>query len=162
MAIARKSAVRVVCAIAVCAVISGCAKKHLYPGDRRPDDQVAYVEAERFLLANIDFSIDGVAVGSLAQYYFPPGLPHEWLPGRPTKGASILPGNHKLVAYVASYGWVTTAREDCAAMNFQAEPGQRYKLFIKQGALVMRNVQTGADVALTRFDKCLPPSEASR
>ena len=154
MTIARITMSRALCAIALCAILSGCAKKHLYPGDRRSDDQVAYIEAERFLLAGVEFSIDGVAVGSLAQYYFPPGLPDEWLPGRPTKGASVLPGNHKLVADVASYGWVTTAREDCAAMNFQAEPGQRYKLYVKQGALVMLNVQTGAQVAVTRFDKC--------
>lgn len=162
MSIDRKSAARVFCAIAVCAVISGCAKKHLYPGDRRPDDQVAYIEAERFLLAGIEFRIDGVPVGSLAQTYFPPGLPHEWLPGRPAKGASVLPGNHKLAAHVASFGWVTTAREDCAAMDFQVDPGQRYKLFITQGALVMRNMRTGADVAVTRFDGCLRPSAASR
>jgi len=162
MAIDRKSAIRVFCAIALCALITGCAKKHLYPGDRRSDDQVAYVEAERFLLANIDFSIDGAAVGSLAQHYFPPGLPHEWLPGRPTKGASVLPGNHKLVARVASFGWVTTARKDCAATDFRAEPGERYKLFIKQGALVVRNVRTGTNVSVTRFEKCLGPSAASR
>lgn len=154
MAIARTTTTRVLCAIALCAILSGCAKKHLYPGDRRPDDQVAYIEAERFLLAGLEFSIDGVAVGSLAQYYFPPGLPGEWLPGRSTKGASVLPGDHKLGVKVASYGWVTTAREDCAAMSFRTEPGQRYKLYVEQGALVMLNVQTGEQVAATRFEKC--------
>lgn len=162
MAIGRITMTRVLCAIALCVVLSGCAKKHLYPGDRRPDDQVAYVEAERFLLAGVEFSIDGKAVGSLAQNYFPPGLPDEWLPGRPTKGASVLPGNHELVVSVASYGWFTTAREDCAAMNFQAEPGQRYKLFIKQGALVMRNVQSGTEIAVTRFDDCRRRSVTAR
>lgn len=162
MAVVRKTTTRVLCAFVLCAVLSGCAKKHLYPGDRRSDDQVAYVEAERFLLAGVEFRIDGKAVGSLAQYYFPPGLPDEWLPGRPTKGASVLPGDHKLVVSVASYGWVTTAREDCAAMNFRAETGQRYKLFIKQGALVMRNMQSGADVAVTRFDHCQRRSVSAR
>lgn len=162
MTIARITTTRVLCAIALCAILSGCAKKHVYPGDRRSDDQVAYIEAERFLLAGVEFSIDGVAVGSLAQYYFPPGLPDEWLPGRPTKGASVLPGNHKLVAHIASYGWVTTAREGCASMNFQADPAQRYKLSVKQGALVMRNVQSGAEVAATRFDDCQRRSVSAR
>lgn len=161
MTIARKITTRVLCAIALCAVLSGCAKKHLYPGDRRSDDQVAYVEAERFLLAGVEFSIDGVAVGSLAQYYLPPGLPGEWLPGRSTKGASVLPGNHKLVAHIASYGWVTTARKDCATMAFQVEPGQRYKLFVKRGALVMRNVESGAEVAATRFENCQRQSNSA-
>ncbi len=162
MVTVRKSTVRVLCAVALCVLVTGCAKKHLYPGDRRSDDQVAYVEAERFLLAGVEFRINGKAVGSLAQYYFPPGLPDEWLPGRPTKGASVLPGNHRLVATIASYGWVTTARTDCAAMAFQADPGQRYKLFVRKGALIMRNMQTGAEIAATRFDKCQGRSAAAR
>lgn len=162
MAIARNFIGPAFCALALCAILSGCAKKHLYPGERRTDDQVAYVEAERFLLAGVEFSIDGIAVGSLAQYYLPPGRSDDWLPGRPTKGASVLPGNHKLVAHIASYGWVTTAREDCATMNFQAERNQRYKLFVNKGVLVMRNVQTGAEVAATRFDSCQRRSVSAR
>lgn len=160
MATLRKSTVGVFCAAALGLLLAGCAKKHLYPGDRRSDDQVAYIEAERFLLAGVEFSINGKAVGSLAQYYFPPGLPEEWLPGRPTKGASVLPGNHDLVATIASYGWVTTARTDCAAMSFQADQGQRYKLSVENGALIMRNMRTGAEVATTRFDKCQRRSAA--
>lgn len=162
MVTVRISPKHVLCAVALAIFLTGCAKKHLYPGDRRSDDQVAYIEAERFLLAGVEFNINGRAVGSLAQYYFPPGLPDEWLPGRATKGASVLPGNHRLVATIASYGWVTTARTDCAAMAFQAGPGQRYKLFVEKGALVMRNMQTGAEVAATRFEKCQRHSAAVR
>ena len=156
MAVFGMTASRILASVALALILSGCAKKHLYPGDRRPDDQVAYVEAERFLMAGVEFGIDGVAVGSLAQYYMPQGLPDEWLPGRPTVGASVLPGSHRLSAHVASYGWVTTARTACVAMTFQAESGQRYKLFIEQGELVMVNMRTGAKAAATGFENCLP------
>lgn len=135
-------------------LLSGCAKKHLYPGDRRPDDQVAYVEAERFLMAGVEFGIDGAAVGSLAQYYFPQGLPDEWLPGAATVGASVLPGTHRLAAHVGRYGWVTTAQTACATMTFDAAAGARYKLFIDNGNLVMRDVRNGAEIARTTFAAC--------
>lgn len=137
-------------------LVSGCAKKHLYPGDRRPDDQVAYIEAERFLLAGVAFDIDGASVGSLAQYYMPPGLPDEWLPGAPTVGASVLPGDHRLAARVARYGWVSAGQTACATMTFRAEADQRYRLAIDNGNLVMRNLRTGAEVARTSFAACKP------
>jgi len=156
MAVSGMMSSRFLASVALALILSGCAKKHLYPGDRRPDDQVAYVEAKRFLMTGVEFDIDSVAVGSLAQYYMPPGLPDEWLPGRPTVGASVLPGSHRLSAHVASYGFFTTAGTACAAMTFQAESGQRYKLFIEQGELVMLNMRTGAKVAATRFENCLP------
>jgi hypothetical protein len=103
----RRTALPLIAAGALALLLSGCAKKHLYAGDRLPDDQVAYVEAERFLMAGVEFGIDGVSVGSLAQYYFPPGLPDQWHSGAPTKGASVLPGSHRLAVNVARYGWVT-------------------------------------------------------
>lgn len=139
---------------ALALLLAGCAKKHLYPGDRRPDDQVAYIEAERFVLAGVEFGIDGASVGSLAQYYLPPGLPDEWLPGAPTVGASVLPGEHRLAAHVARYGWVSASRTACATMPFRAEAGQRYRLSIDNGDLVMRNKRTGAEIARTSFAAC--------
>jgi len=148
------AASRIFAVIALGSILTGCAKTHLYPGDRRPDDQVAYVEAERFLMAGVEIDIDGTAVGSLAQYYLPPGLPHEWLPGRPTVGASVLPGGHTLSANIASYGWVTAARTACAVMTFQAEAGQRYKLVVDNGMLTMLNFRTGDAVAQTTFANC--------
>jgi hypothetical protein len=152
----RRIALPLIAASALALLLSGCAKKHLYAGDRLPDDQVAYVEAERFLMAGVEFGIDGVSVGSLAQYYFPPGLPGDWHPGAATKGASVLPGNHRLAVNVARYGWVTTAQTACAAMTFQAAAGERYRLTIESGALVMRSLRTGGEIARTSFAACLP------
>ncbi len=152
----RHAALPVIAAGALALLLSGCAKKHLYAGDRRPDDQVAYVEAERFLLAGVEFGIDGVSVGSLAQYYFPPGLPDDWHPGAATKGASVLPGSHRLAVNVARYGWVTAANTACATMTFQAAAGERYRLTIDDGNLVMRSLKTGSEVARTSFAACLP------
>jgi len=151
----RRSAA-VILAILLASTLQACAKRNLYPGDRRPDDQVAYVEAERFLMAGTTFEIDGVDVGSLAQYYVPPGLPDSWFPGKPTIGASVLPGAHKLSVHVARYGWVSAARTACAVMTFQAAAGQRYKLFIDKGTLVMRSLPAGTAVAQTNFSDCLP------
>ncbi|MGD8810046.1 MAG: hypothetical protein PVG24_10600 [Gammaproteobacteria bacterium] len=162
MAARRIAAVPVLAVAMAALLLSGCAKKHLYPGDRRPDDQVAYIEAERFLLAGIEFGIDGTPVGSLAQYYLPQGLPDEWLPGGPTIGASVLPGDHRLAAHVARYGWVTTATTACAAMTFRAEAGQRYRLTIDNGNLVMRNTRTGTEIARTSFAACAPAQDAAR
>ena len=147
-------AISVLAASAVALFLSGCANKHLYPGDRRPDDQVAYIEAERLLMAGVTYRIDGVAVGSLTQYYLPQGLPDDWLPGAPTVGASVLPGRHGLAAHVARYGWVTTARTDCASMTFDAAAGARYRLFTDSGDLIMRDVRSGAEVARTSFSTC--------
>jgi hypothetical protein len=156
MAVRRAAALPVIAAGTLALLLTGCAKKHLYAGDRRPDDQVAYVEAERFLFAGVEFGIDGVPVGSLAQYYVPPGLPDQWHPGAPTKGASVLPGSHRLAANVARFGWVTAADTACAAMTFQATAGERYRLTVENGNLVMRSLRTGAEVARTAFAGCLP------
>jgi len=156
MAIRRAAALPLIAAGALALGASGCAKKHLYGGDRRPDDQVAYIEAERFLLAGVEFGINGVPVGSLAPYYLPPGLPDEWLPGRPTIGASVLPGSHRLAAHVARYGWVTAAKTACAAMTFQAAAGERYRITIDNGSLVMQSLRSGGEVARTSFAACLP------
>jgi hypothetical protein len=141
---------------ALAASLSSCAKKHLYPGDRRPDDQVSHIEAERFLLAGMEFTIDGTAVGSLAQYFVPPGVGDTWKLGKPTVGASVLPGNHTLSAHAARYGWVTAARTACAAMTFQAVAGERYSLSIDNGSLIMRSLLTGEETARTSFAACLP------
>ena len=148
--------------IALSALLSGCAKKHLYPGDRRPDDQVAYIEAERFLLAEMDFAIDSKPVGSLAQYYVPPGLADSWFLGKPTVGASVLPGNHTVSVRATRFGLVTAGDSACAALSFQADAGQRYKLFIVSGALVLRLLATGQPVAQTAFAACLPQRAALR
>jgi hypothetical protein len=136
--------------------LEGCAKKHLYPGERRPDSQVAYIEAERYLLAGVDFMIDGKDVGSLAQYYVPPGVAGSWFLGKPTIGASVLPGEHRVSAHVARYGAITAAQIACAALSFRADAGQRYKLFIEEGNLVMRKVQSNDAVGRTSFAACLP------
>ena len=156
MKVRRTAALAVIAAGALVLLLSGCAKKHLYAGDRLPDDQVAYVEAERYLMAGVEFGIDGVSVGSLAQYYFPQGLPDQWHPGAATKGVSMLPGSHRLAARVARYGWVTTAQTACAAMTFQAAAGERYRLTIENGTLVMRSLRTGNAIAQTTFAACLP------
>jgi len=157
----RRAAALPLIAAGALLLLTGCAKKHLYGGDRLPDDRVAYVEAERFLLAGVEFGIDGVPVGSLAQYYFPPGLPDEWHPGAPTKGVSMLPGDHRLAAHVARFGWVTTAQAACAAMTFQAAAGERYRLTVENGNLVMRSVRTGGEIARTAFTQCLPAKAAA-
>jgi len=157
----HRTALPLIAAGALALLLSGCAKKHLYAGDRLPDDQIAYIEAERFLMAGVEFGIDGVPVGSLAQYYFPPGLPDDWHPGAATKGASVLPGSHRLAANVARYGWVTTAQRACAAMTFQAAAGERYRLTIESGALVMRSLRTGSEIARTSFAACLPEKGAA-
>ena len=141
--------------------LSACAKRHLYDGDRRPDDQVAYIEAERFLLARVEFDIDGHAVGSLAQYYVPPGVDGSWLLGKPTVGASVLPGEHRLTVFIASFGWATAARTACAAMAFRTDAGKRYKLFVDNGTLVMQDLATGAGAAETSFAACLPPKNSA-
>lgn len=145
--------------LAAALALQGCAKKHLYPGERRPDAQVAYIEAERFLLAGVEFMIDGKDVGSLAQYYVPPGVSGSWFLGKPTVGASVLPGEHRISAHVARYGAITAAQTACAALVFRTDAGQRYKLFIENGVLVARNVATRQAVAQTSFADCLPQAE---
>ena len=45
--------------LAVLSALGGCAKRQIYAGDRRPDDQVAYIQAERFLFADVKIEIDG-------------------------------------------------------------------------------------------------------
>ena len=156
MAVPRVAVLPVIVASALALLLSGCAKRHLYAGDRRPDDQVAYIEAERFLFAGVEFGIDGVSVGSLAQYYLPPGLPEDWLPGGPTVGASLLPGSHRLAANIARYGWVAASRTACAAMTFQVAAGERYRLTVENGNLVMRDLRTGGEIARTTFAACQP------
>jgi len=148
--------------LAAVLAVQGCAKKHQYPGERRPDSQVAYIEAERFLLAGVDFMIDGKDTGTLAQYYVPPAVSGSWFLGKPTIGASVLPGAHRISAHVARYGTITAAQTACAALSFRTDAGQRYKLFIDNGSLVARNVATGQAVAQTSFVDCLPQAEIPR
>jgi hypothetical protein len=140
-------------------VLQACAKKHLYPGERRPDSQIAYIEAERFIFANTEFSIDGREAGNLSQYYIPPGVSGSWFVGSPTIGASVLPGNRRISAHVARMGYISAAQEACAALTFRAEAGQRYKLFVESGKLVIRNVTTGQVGAQTPFADCMPQAE---
>ena len=139
--------------------VQACAKKHLYPGERRPDNQVAYIEAERFLLAGTEFMIDGKEAGSLAQYYVPPGVSGSWFVGKPTIGASVLPGDRRISAHVTRFGWVTAAQKACAALTFRAEAAQRYKLVVENGVLIVRNLATGQATAQTGFADCLPQAE---
>lgn len=153
----RTKLIRVAALLFIAGVtMQACAKKHLYPGERRPDDQVAYIEAERILLAGTEFMIDGKEVGSLAQYYVPPGVSGTWFLGEPTIGASVLPGDRRISAHVTRYGWVTSGQSVCAALTFRAEAGQRYKLFVENGVLIVRNLRTGQAAAQTGFADCLP------
>jgi hypothetical protein len=135
-------------------VFSACAKRHFYPGDRRPDSEVAHIEADLYLMANVVIEIDGKEAGSLAQYFIAPGVAGGWPPGRPTKSVSVLAGDHKLSIRVASYGWISAARTACAAMKFQVQAAQRYGLSIEKGALFMRNLRTGNITARTIFADC--------
>lgn len=155
---ARSSKHRATAAILLAGVLAlqGCAKKHLYPGERRPDAQVAYIEAERFLLADVDFMIDGKEAGTMSQYYIPPAVSGSWFLGKPTVGASVLPGEHRISAHVARYGAITAAQTACAALSFRTDAGQRYKLIIENGSLIARSVATGQAVAQTSFTGCLP------
>lgn len=157
-ALCRKIPVAAVLLIAGAIALQGCAKKHLYPGERRPDSQVSYIEAERFLLANFDVMIDGKETGSLANYYVPPAVADSWFLGRPTVGASVLPGEHRISAHVARYGVISAAQTACAALSVRTDAGQRYKLTIENGVLIARNVATGQTVAQSPFAGCLPKS----
>lgn len=152
----RKRTATAAALLAAVLALQGCAKKHLYPGERRSDSQVAYIEAERFLLAGVDFMIDGKDAGSLAQYYVPPAVAGSWFLGKPTVGASVLPGEHRISARAARYGAIAAAQTACAALSLRTDAGQRYKLFIENGVLVARNVATGQAVAQTSFADCLP------
>ena len=136
-------------------VLQGCAKKHLYPGERRPDDQVAYIEAERYVLANVDFMIDGKD----AQYYVPPAEAGSWFLGAPTVGASVLPGEHRISVHVARLGAISASQTACAALSFRTDAGQRYRLTIENGVLIAHNVATSAAVARTSFVDCLPKAD---
>ena len=154
MAPARRYLAAAALTLMLLPALGACAKRHLYAGDRRPDGEVAYIEAERYLLANVEVEIDGRQAGSLAQYYVPPGVAGGWPPGNPTTAVSVLPGRHSLAIRVASYGWVRSGQVACAAMSFTTQAGETYRLAIDQGALVMRNLRTGDVVAERTFAEC--------
>ena len=78
-------------AILLAAALSGCGQTQFYDGVPLSDRQVAFVEAERFFAAEAEFTIDGVAAGSLAQYALPPGKPGSWQPETPVSSASSSP-----------------------------------------------------------------------
>lgn len=155
-ALCRKVPVAAVLLIAGAIALQGCAKKHLYPGERRRDSQVAYIEAERFLLTGVDIMIDGKNAGSLTQYYVPPAVAGSWFLGAPTVGVSVLPGEHRISVRVARYGAISAAQTACAALSVRTDAGQRYKLIIENGVLTARNVATGQTAAQTSFADCLP------
>ena len=139
--------------LAVLSALGGCAKRQIYAGDRRPDDQVAYIQAERFLFAEVKIEIDGTPVGSLAQHHLPPGVGGGFL-GMPRMGASVLPGAHRLDVRVAKYGLIGTADTACGSMPFTSEAGQTYRLSIDRGALFLMNAAGGAIVARTPLGDC--------
>jgi hypothetical protein len=146
-------------ALAVVAALGGCAKRQIYDGDRRPDDQVAYIRAERFLLANVEIEIDGRPIGSLAQYHIPPGVGGGFI-GTPRIGASVLPGSHRLALRVAKYGLVSAANTACGVLSFTSEAGRTYRLTIDRGVLYLLHAADGAVVAQTPLGGC--PMTASR
>jgi len=151
---------RAVFLLLLAAALAGCADRHLYPGAPLPDDRIAFIEAARSLRAGVDFTVDGIAVGSLAQYYLPPSTGGAWLPGKPALGASVLPGHHRLAARLARYGWISAAWVDCAELDFAAEPGRRYRLVPDGSVLAMMDLATGIVIARATFTEC--PQQAQR
>ncbi|MEM9683954.1 MAG: hypothetical protein AAF942_11870 [Pseudomonadota bacterium] len=141
------------CLIAALA-LSACAKRDLYPGERRPDNKVALIEAERFLMARVEYTIDGTNVGSMANYYLPPGVGDSWFLGGPRKGAGVLPGQHTIDAKVWRFGFVTASETACASLTFDAVADAHYKLFIQDGILDMRESASGDQVAKATFQAC--------
>ncbi len=135
-------------------VLSACANNHLYDGAPLPDTRVALVEAERLLGARIEFAIDGKAVGSLAQYTLPPGPDGSWISGKPVLGVSVLPGGHSLTARLARYGWITAAQTGCASVMFKTEIDRRYRLSVVGDTLVMKDSNSGAEIAREPFSEC--------
>jgi hypothetical protein len=140
-------------ALAVVPALGGCAKRQIYAGDRKPDDQVAYLVAERYLLAGVEFEVDGRPVGSLAQYHLPPGVGGGFL-GSPRIGASVLPGMHRLTVRVANYGWASAADTACGSMTFPSEAGQTYRLTIDRNVLFMMQAEGGAILAQAPLGAC--------
>lgn len=138
----------------VAAGLAACAKRDLYPGERRPDSQVALIEAERFLMARVEYTIDGTNVGAMAQYYLPPGVGDSWFLGSPRKGAAVLPGRHTVEARVWRFGFVTAAETACASLTFDAVAAAHYKLFIQNGILDMRDSASGDQIARASFAPC--------
>jgi hypothetical protein len=46
-------------------------------------------------------------------------------------------------------------------MTFEAAAGERYRLTIESGALVMRGLRTGSEIARTSFAACPPEKGAA-
>ncbi|MEX2616216.1 MAG: hypothetical protein WD767_08980 [Alphaproteobacteria bacterium] len=135
------------------AALTGCADRNIYPGEPLPRDRVAFVEAARALDASADIAIDGAKTGSLAQYYLQPGT-RSWLPGKPTKGAAVLPGRHSLTARIARYGWFGAADTHCATLMFDAEAGRRYRLQWDDDAVALHDLANESVVANAELGRC--------
>ena len=146
-------------AFALVTALGGCAKRQIYDGDRRPDDQVAYIRAERFLFADVEIEIDGRPVGSLARYHLPPGVGGGFI-GAPRIGASVLPGAHRLALRVAKYGLASAANTACGGLSFTSEAGRTYRLTIDRGVLYLLQAAGGGVVAEAPLGGC--PITASR
>jgi hypothetical protein len=146
-------------ALAVVPALGGCAKRQIYAGDRKPDDQVAYIRAERFLFADVAFEIDGTPVDSLAQYHLPPGVGGGFL-GAPVIGASVLPGAHRLTTRAAKYGWTSAADLACGSMSFSSEAGRTYRLTIDRRTLFLMDDSAGGIIAQAPLGDC--PMTAQR
>lgn len=140
-------------ALAALAALAGCAKRQIYDGDRLPDDKVAYIRAERFLLADVAVEIDGTPVGSLAQYHLPPGVGGGFI-GAPRIGASVLPGSHRLAVRVANYGWICAADSACGSLSFTAEANRTYRLAIEGGTLLLVQTPEGNLAARAELQEC--------
>ena len=140
-------------------VAAGCAKRHAYPGDRLPDDQVAYIRSDRQAFANVEVTIDGKAVGPLDQYYIPPAVGDGFL-GRPTTGVSVLPGVHDMNVRVAVLGWTRAAWTKCARLSFTSQAGASYKMLFVERDVVLKDMKTG-DI-LTRSPLATCPAAHAR
>jgi hypothetical protein len=135
-------------------VLAGCADRNIYPGEPLPRERVAFVEAARALDASIDIAIDGAKTGSLAQYYLQPGMDGSWLPGKPTKGAAVLPGRHSLTARIARYGWFRAGDTHCASLMFDAEAGRHYRLQWDDDAVALHDLANESVVANAELGSC--------